>query len=313
MSTLLSKHGWNVLWLVVAIAAPFFVGPYGHYIMATILIYSLISLSLLVLLGIGGQISIGQAAFWAIGAYGSAILVTKLGLPFVVGIIGGGIIAGIFGLIVSLPALRVQGHYLAIATLGFSLVVHLGLMEFGWLTGGRQGLAVPRPSFLSYKLQEDFPYYYFILFVVLIAVWLTSNFRKSFVGRGLDSLRMSPIAAQLVGIGRAYHLIIAFVFSSVLCGVSGGLYAHLIGHLSTDSFTLMVSLSFLTMAIIGGMGSIAGAFVGAIFLAVLPEYLRGFTEAQNVFYGVILVMCMRFLPNGLSSAPGLIQKLFRRS
>lgn len=312
MTAILERYGRPALWLCVALVAPLFLGPYGHYILAIILIYSLIALSLLVLLGLGGQISMGQAAFWAIGAYGSAVLVTKAGLPFALGILGGGVIAGIFGLIVSLPALRVQGHYLAIATLGFSLVVHLGLLELGFLTGGRQGLPVPRPTFFSYELQEDLPYYYVILFVVVVAVWLTANFRKSFVGHGLASLRMSPIAAQLVGIGRAYHLIIAFVFSSVLCGVSGGLYAHLIGHLSTDSFTLMVSLSFLTMAIIGGMGSIHGAFVGAIFLAVLPEYLRGFTEAQNIIYGAILIICMRFLPNGLSSAPGLVLNYLRK-
>ena len=305
------KYSW-LLWLCVVLVAPFFLGPYGHYILAIMLIYSLVALSLLVLLGIGGQISMGQAAFWAIGAYGSAILVTKAGFPFILAIIGGGIIAGIFGLIVSLPALRVQGHYLAIATLGFALVVQLGLFELGFLTGGRQGLPVPRPSLFSYEIQEDFLYYYVILAVVVIAVWLTANFRRSLIGQGLASLRMSPIAAQLVGIGRAYHLIIAFVFSSVLCGVSGGLYAHLIGHLSTDSFTIMVSLSFLTMAIIGGMGSIYGAFVGAIFLAVLPEYLRGLTEAQNVIYGLILILCMRFLPSGLSSAPGIILNYFSR-
>jgi branched-chain amino acid transport system permease protein len=297
-----------VLVLLILVGLPFGLGNYGYYILATIMIYSTVSLSFNVLIGMGGQISIGHAGFWALGAYASALSVVKLGFPFLLGVALGGIVAALFGALVALPALRVQGHYLAIATLGFALFIQQVLFEWEWLTGGRQGLFVPRPALFGVELQSDFSYYYVLLAMFLLLAWITGNFAKSNTGRSLMALRMSTIAAESCGIARARHIIIAFVMSAFFTGISGALYGHLLGHLSTETFSLAVSLSFLTMAVIGGLHSRAGALLGGAYLALAPEILREFKDAQMVVYGVTLILCVQFLPGGLIS---LVEKIGR--
>jgi branched-chain amino acid transport system permease protein len=299
--------------LLILLGAPFVLGDYGHYLLATIMIYALVALGLNVLLGMGGQISIGHAAFWAVGAYASALTVIKLGWPFLIGVTAGGIVAAGFGALVALPALRVQGHYLAIATLGFALLVQQVLFEWESLTGGRQGLFVPRPSLFGVELESDFSYYFLLLAIFLLIAWMTGNFAKSHTGRSLVALRMSAVAAECCGIPRAKHIIIAFVISAFCTGVSGALYGHLLGHLSTETFSLAVSLSFLTMAVIGGLHSRAGALLGGAYLALAPEFLREFRDAQMVIYGITLILCVQFLPGGLISAWERIERAVRRT
>jgi len=295
---------------VVAMAlTPLGLGNYGHFILATTMVYALVGLSLNVLIGMAGQISIGHAGFWALGAYAAAIAMQRFGVPFVFSVFIGGLVAGAFGFLVALPALRVQGHYLAIATLAFALVVQQVLFEWESVTGGRQGLAVPRPSLFGVELTSDLAYYYLLLAVFLLSAWITRNLRTSLAGRSLMALRMSTVAAQCAGISRARHIIFAFAVSAFFTGVSGALYGSLIGRLSTETFSLSASLSFLTMAVIGGLGSEVGALLGALFLALAPEVLRELRDAQMVAYGLVLVLCMQFLPNGLA---GLAAQLSRR-
>lgn len=301
-----------VLVLVALLVAPMVVGPYYHFLLCTVLVYFLVAQSLSILVGVGGQISIGHAGFWALGAYASALLVTKLGAPFMIGIMFGGVVAAVFGALVALPALRVQGHYLAIATLAFALFIQQVLFEWESLTGGRQGLLVPRPEIAGVSLDSDMAYYYFMLPLVAFFAWVTGNFRKSHTGRSLMALKMSVVAGESAGINRSRQIIVVFALSAFYTGVSGALYGHLIGHLSTDSFTLTVSLAFLTMAVIGGLGSYVGAALGAIYLTLAPELLREFKDAQMVVYGVTLILCMRFLPDGLASLPQRVKKLMHR-
>jgi len=298
--------------LLILVGLPLGLGNYGYYILAVIMIYAMVALGLNVLIGMGGQISIGHAGFWALGAYASALSVIKLGLPFLVGVAIGGVVAAAFGALVALPALRVQGHYLAIATLGFALVVQQVLFEWEWLTGGRQGLFVPRPSLFGIELASDFGYYYLLLALFLLLAWVTGNFAKSHTGRSLMALRMSTIAAECCGIPRPKHIIIAFAISAFFTGVSGALYGHLLGHLSTETFSLAASLSFLTMAVIGGLHSRAGALLGGAYLALAPEVMREFKDAQMVIYGVTLILFMQFLPGGLISLPDLVWRAVRR-
>ena len=287
--------------MLLLVVAPFGLGNYGYYILAIIMIYAMVALSLNVLIGMGGQISIGHAGFWALGAYASALSVVKLGLPFLVGVAIGGIVAAVFGALVALPALRVQGHYLAIATLGFALFIQQVLFEWEWLTGGRQGLFVPRPSLFGIEWRATSATIISCSAVFLLLAWVTGNFAKSHTGRSLMALRMSSVAAECCGIPRPKHIIIAFAISAFFTGVSGALYGHLLGHLSTETFSLTVSLSFLTMAVIGGLHSRAGALLGGAYLALAPEVLREFKDAQMVIYGVMLILCVQFLPGGLIS------------
>ena len=306
--TILLRRILVLIVVALLVAAPFGVGNYGYYLLAITMIYAMVSLSLNILIGMGGQISIGHAGFWALGAYASALTVVKLGFPFLLGVLTGGVVAALFGIIVALPALRVQGHYLAIATLGFALFIQQVLFEWEWLTGGRQGLFVPRPSLFGTELNSDFSYYYLLMLIFGLLVWITGNFAKSHTGRSLMALRMSSVAAESSGIPRARHIIIAFAVSAFFTGVSGALYGHLLGHLSTETFSLAISLSFLTMAVIGGLHARAGALLGGAFLALAPEFLREFEAAQMVIYGVILILCVQFFPGGLIS---LVEKVVR--
>jgi branched-chain amino acid transport system permease protein len=298
--------------LLTLLAAPLALGNYGYYILAIVMIYAMVALSLNILIGMGGQISIGHAGFWALGAYASAISVAKLGFPFLAGVLAGGIVAALFGALVALPALRVQGHYLAIATLGFALFIQQTLFEWEWLTGGRQGLFVPRPSLFGVQLDSDFGYYYLLLGIFLALGWIAGNFAKSHTGRSLAALRMSSIAAESCGIARPKHIIIAFALSAFFTGVSGALYGHLLGHLSTETFSLALSLSFLTMAVVGGLHSRAGALLGGAYLALAPEVLREFKDAQMVIYGSLLILCVQFLPGGLISLVYVVRRAFPR-
>ena len=295
--------------LLVLAALPFGLGHYGNYILATVMIYGMVALSLNVLIGMGGQISIGHAGFLALGAYGSALVVSKLGLPFLAGVLAGGLVAAAFGALVALPALRVQGHYLAIATLGFALFVQQILFEWESLTGGRHGLFVPRPSVFGYELADDFAYCYVLLAIFALLAWIAGNFARSHTGRSLMALRMSAVAAECCGIARPFHIILAFTISAFFTGVAGALYGHLLGHLSTETFSLTMSLSFLTMAVIGGLHSRAGALLGGAYLALAPELLREFKDAQMLIYGATLILCVQFLPGGLIS---LVERLWKR-
>lgn len=289
--------------VLLLLALPFAGSHYEHFLLNTALIYVLVALSLVILIGYAGQISIGHAAFWALGAFASAILVTKTGAPFLVGVLFGGCVAAIFGTLLALPALRVQGHYLAIATLGFALIIQQILFEWESLTGGRQGMFVPRPELAGYELQDDFAYYYVILAIVGIFLLLAARLPRTRFGRRLIALKQSPLAAAAFGVNRARYLTAAFTISAFLTGISGALYAHLIGHLATETFSLITSLNFLTMTVIGGILSPVGAILGGIYLTLAPELLREFKSVQMILYGALLVVFMRFLPHGLVSLP----------
>ena len=293
-----------------AIGLPF-AGQYLHFLLATILIFTLVAMSLTILIGFAGQISIGHAAFWALGAYTTAILTTKLGMPFAAGVLAGGAVAAVLGALLALPALRVQGHYLAIATLGFALFVQQVLYEWESVTGGRHGINVLRPSILGFELNTDLAYCYLLLPTIILFGWITDNLRRSHTGLALLALKMSAPAATSAGIDRAKHLIVAFTVSAFFTGVSGALYAHLIGYLSTEAFSLEASLGFLTMAVIGGLGSHVGAVLGAAYLTLAPEVFRELKNAQLVVYGLTLMLCMRFLPGGLASIPQAAARLWK--
>lgn len=291
------------VFLAALMIAPVLTPGYVTYILCAIGIYYIVGLAMNVLVAQAGQISIGHAAFWALGAYGAAILVTRFGLPFEIAILGGGILAAFFGFVVAIPAMRVQGHYLAIATLAFSMVVERSLHEWESMTGGRSGMFVPRPSVFGAELVSDAAYYYVIVLVSLIFTWIIYNIQRAPSGRALLALRLSPTAASSCRVNRRKSLVTVFVLSAFMTGVSGGLFAHLVGYLSVSSFTLAVSLSFITMIVIGGAGRLMGAFIGAAFVTLMPEFMRGLAEAQMVAYGVILILVVLFLPEGLAGLP----------
>lgn len=182
----------------------------------------------------------------------------------------------------------------------------------GMVDGRPAGIVRAAALLGGIELKSDFSYYYVLLVIFLLLAWVAGNFAKSHTGRSLMALRMSTVAAECCGIPRARHIIIAFATSAFFTGISGALYGHLLGHLSTETFSLAASLSFLSMAVIGGLHSRAGALLGGTYLALAPEFLREFKEAQMVIYGILLILCVQFLPGGLVSLIDIAASVLKR-
>jgi branched-chain amino acid transport system permease protein len=294
-----SRYWRGTALVIVALIAPFVAGEYSVYLLNAVIIYSLVVIGLNVLLGYSGQVSLGHAAFLALGAYTIAIVTDRLGLPFMLSLIMAATLAGAVGWLLGWAATRLSGHYLAVATLGFAIIVQKALYELSWLTGGRNGMAVPPMSLFGLSLSDTRTQYWFALVAVVLAFIFTSAVVNSRVGRAWIALKNSDVAASACGVDVARYRVKAFVLSAVLTGVAGGLFAPHITFLSADSFNLALSIAFLTAVVLGGMGSVIGSILGAAFLVILPQVLADYAELQEVLYGVAIVLVILLLPRGL--------------
>lgn len=278
-------------------------------------IFAIAAMGYNILLGLSGQASLGHAALIGIGAYVSANL-TLLGtplLPFPVVVLVSGLAAVIVGIALGFPAIRLGGYYLAIATLGFGVVVQQVFSEWTAFTNGYSGMRVPAPVILGFAFRERLHYYYLVLTVAVLMYLLGNNLLKGKVGRYLKAMRDSEHAAQAMGVNLAYSKLVAFGISAFYAGVAGSLYAHLMRFLSPDAFGVLMSLNLMAMVVVGGLGSLAGALLGATFYQVMPIVVRKvplFAGLQNfsfVLTGVCLVLVVMFLPYGLASIPGKVR------
>jgi branched-chain amino acid transport system permease protein len=264
------------------------------------------------LMGYAGQISIGHAAFIAIGAYSSAILTVKLGWSPWPAMGAGVILSVLTGLAVGIPSLRLKGHYLAMATLGFGSIVHVVAVASTDLTGGPGGISgIPKMNFWGWPLNSDLRFYYFAWTAVILGLFLALNLIHSRAGRGLRAIHGSEDAAASAGIHTTVYKIQIFIISAAYASVSGSLYAAYVNFLDPDPFGVMHSVLLVTMVAVGGMHRLWGAVTGAILLSLLPEiltllseYLKGFgfkynTDYDMLIYGAILLGIMLFLPEGL--------------
>lgn len=281
-----------------------FMNKYLLYIMDLIYISVVVSIGLNILAGYAGQISIGHAAFYAMGAYSSAVLQEQCGLPFLVTMVLAAIITAAIGYIVGLPAIRLQGLFLAMATLAFGLVVQEVLLIAEPLTHGADGMPVPEATLGPLSLKPDTQaFYYLCLAIAVVMTWLAINIVNSRTGRAFVALRESPIAAETNGINLARYKTIAFAISAFYTGLAGALYAQAVTFIAPDGFTVFLSIQFLAVIIIGGMGSILGAVLGAITLAVLPEVFAKLPAewgAPMIFYGAALILVIMFMPLGIA-------------
>ena len=281
-----------------------FMNSYLLYILDLIYISVLVSVGLNLLAGYAGQISIGHAAFYAVGAYCSAVLQDKLGVPFVFSMLLAASITAAIGYVVGLPAIRLHGLFLAMATLAFGRVVEEALIIAEPLTHGGDGMAVPVATLGPLVLKSDtLAFYYVCLALAFVMTWLAVNIVKSRTGRAFMALRESEIAAQTNGIDLAKYKTIAFALSAFYTGMAGALYAQAVTFIAPDGFTIFLSIKFLAVIIIGGMGSILGSILGAITLIVLQE---GFAKlppqwgAPMIFYGAALIVVIMFMPQGIA-------------
>jgi len=263
-------------------------------------IYSLITIGLSLLMGYAGQISLGQAAFFGLGAYTSGILSAKFGVPPWLAFIAAIFVTGGIAFLIGAPALRLKGHYLAMATLAFGYIIFIIFNQASFFTGGPSGFGqIPRLRLGIFLLSTDIHYYYLVWTLVIVALLVSLNITHSRVGRALRSIHEGELTANIMGVNTAKYKVQIFVLSAVYASIAGSIYAHFITFLNPTPFGFHFSIVLLTMVAVGGMTSIWGAIIGAALLTILPEYLRVFHDYDILIYGSILLLMMIFLPEGL--------------
>ncbi len=271
-------------------------------------IHSIIATGLCLLLGFAGQISLGHAAFYGIGAYASGIVTTKLGWSPWLGIGVGILVAMGVAYCVGMPSLRLRGHYLAMATLGFGVIVYIVFNEYVSLTGGPSGFGeIPRLSLFGLELDTTLRFYYLAWFLAIVALVTSLNIVHSRVGRALRAIHGSELAAMSVGVDTTKYKLQIFVFSAALGAVAGSLYAHYVTFVNPPVFNIFFSLKLLMIVVIGGTGSVWGAFAGAVLLTFLPEWLSFLHDFDVLAYGLLLLVIVMFLPDGLI---GLVHRTY---
>ncbi|MCP4628280.1 MAG: branched-chain amino acid ABC transporter permease [bacterium] len=314
------KHSnkWRFLWWIIAIVilllAPLFLGKYTIFLLSLLAIYALVALGLNLLMGYTGQIAAGHAGFLALGAYFTAIIGENMQwLPCPVILLLAGIFSGAIGFLLGIPILRLKGFYIAMATLAFGVVVSEIILQWSSLTGGDDGFSVPTAHIAGFAFDSDFKLYYLIIPVTLIMTLLAKNLVNGYIGRAFIALRESEIAAQTIGIDLARYKTIAFAISAFYTGVAGGLFAYLITYLSPDAFTIELSVDFIAMIVIGGMGSILGSIIGAVILTGMQQVLAGLLDLQIFIFGLSLIVFMIFMPRGITGMIYDLKEKFVRS
>jgi branched-chain amino acid transport system permease protein len=286
--------------LVVALAAfPFMSNRYTLDLAVQAGIYIMLALGLNIVVGQTGLLVLGYVAFYAVGAYTYALLATGMGISFWAALPVAAIFAGIFGLLLGAPVLRLRGDYLAIVTLGFGEITRIVLNNWDSLTGGPNGIAnIPRPSAGPVGFEELTNYYYLVLGMLVITVFLVRRLNDSRIGRAWIAIREDEVAAEAMGINTTWLKLLAFGLGAVLAGVAGVFYAAKMRFVSPESFNFLESVIILCMVVLGGMGSIPGVILGAVVLYLMPEGLREFQQYRMLIFGGAMVLMMVFRPQG---------------
>ncbi len=308
------RTGFLVFAGLLIVAYPFLLGMYHTNIMITALIYVILALGLNIVVGLGGLLNLGYAAFFAVGAYTYGLLWKYAGPAFVsAGVNTGwlfwialplaGAISIVFGILLSLPVLRLRGDYLAIITLAFGEIVRMVLQNSGPITGGATGISlIPRPWLLNMKLpprQAATYIYYIVVVLVILTVFVVRRLEDSRVGRALEAMREDEIACQAMGIDLVRNKLVTFALGAFWAGIAGVVLAAQTTYINPDSFTLWESIMILMAVVIGGQGSIPGTIVGALLLKLLPEYFRALAQYRMLIYGIAMIVIIIFKPDGL--------------
>ncbi len=321
----LFTSGMVVFWFCILMTffalLPFLVKNYYVYVANYMAIHVIVVIGLNLLVGCTGQISLGHAGFFAVGAYATVALMARLHVPFLLALPTAALVAALFGFLLGLPALRLEGPYLAIATLGFGLTTTqvVGRIEF---FGGRQGLHAPELLIGPWHLDTDREFYYLLISATVILTLFARNLVKTRVGRAFIAIRDADIAAETMGVNLVIYKTLAFAVSAFYAGIAGGLYAFVLRYIEPEVFTLLMSIMFLAMAVVGGLGSIMGSIAGACLLSWMDLQLRnilsipylgkwlealsqsyfsitGISNIQYIVFGLILILIMLFEPLGI--------------
>ena len=278
----------------------FFTGGYIVNVLVFVGIYTILAVALNLLLGLAGQISLGQAAFFGLGAYISGVLTATYATNPWVAMVIAVIVVGIIAFVLGFPILKLRGHYLAMATLGMGIIVYIIFNETVDVTGGPSGLpGIPNLSICGIIFNTDMKNYYLVWSFAIITIFLSVNLSASRIGRALRAIHDSEVAARILGVNVRLLKVQIFTVSGILSALAGSLYAHTVQFISPASFGFNVSIELLTMVIIGGLGSIYGSFLGAAILTLLPELFRTLQDYDIVVYGIVLIVMTMFMPGGL--------------
>jgi branched-chain amino acid transport system permease protein len=317
---------WSLLLVAVLIAAPYLLNSYALSFLTIILITVVGALGLNILTGYTGLISLGHVGFLVTGAYAYAVLVSRYGLPPLVGFLGAGIIPALASLVVGAPSLRLKGLYLAITTLAFSFIINTVILEARTVTNGARGIAVQRPEIFGVSFDSDIVFTQLCLGFAILTLFATLNIRRSRVGRAFVAIRDNDTAARVMGINLHAYKLFAFVTSAFITGIAGALYGIYLSFVSVEGFPFLLSIEALAILIVGGLGSALGAVLGTVLIVLLPEATRlvfslfsaqmdalfstGAQELKSMLYGLVIILFLRFQPRGLVGAWHDIRRLW---
>ena len=321
------------LWSLFGIAflfviLPLIVSPYLLHVLNMIGIASIAAIGLNILIGYTGQISLGHGAFIGVGAYAAAILATSANIPFLLNLPLAGLISALVGMIFGIPSGRLKGLYLTIATLAGQIIIEYVLLHWESLTQGTMGITLPRPSIFGFELASDRNFYFIISLCLVVMIWIAVNLMRTKYGRAFIAIRDNDRAAEGMGIPIFRYKLLSFGISSFYAGFAGALWAYYMVSITTEPFNLGLSVEYIAMVIIGGLGSITGSIFGACFIAFLNEILRWltdiimnmgiFTDAglnvaplREFFFGLAIVIFILFEPRGLAEVWRIIRSNFR--
>lgn len=321
--TTMSQKRWLALLIVGLIAMPFAMDNYGLYLSCLVAVNVISATGLNILTGYTGLVSLGQAAFMAVGAYTVALLEQHFGSPVLVNLVGAGLVAAAIGVVFGIPSLRVKGLYLAIATIAASFILQFVFVEWSSLTNGNRGINIPPASFFGYELNTYFQLYWLFLPITVLMVLAAANLFRTRIGRAFIAIRDRDISAEVLGISLLRYKLISFGIASFYAGLAGGLWAYFFRVITPESLTFAESVFFLAAIIVGGMGTILGGIVGAMFMTLVPEALRLVVDilspyienagavlspVNTIVFGLLIVLFLVFEPQGLAE---IIQR-FRR-
>lgn len=310
----LSMTRWRRIYYlipVVALVIPFVANEYLLWVVNAILVYTLVTVGFNLIIGNLGQLAFASTAFFGIGSYTTAILMVYFGVPYVLAILASAVIGGIAGFLTSVTALRgIRLYYLAIITLAFGELMRWVYLHGDKVTDGSDGLLMPSASFFWIPLDSESPKFYVFLLLTVIVVKATSNLMRSKIGRAIVAIRENESATASLGIYTARYIILAFVWSGSVIGIAGAMFAVLTERVLPEAFGLTEVIIHFGMVLVGGTGSIVGSVLGAITLTALPEYFRQFPGMDELFFGIIIVLVLLFLPKGLVSLLHRISPVF---
>lgn len=290
----------------------------GGYLMNVLVfvgINTILAVALNLLLGYAGQISLGHAGFFGLGAYISGVMTATYGFnPWLV-MLAAAIAVGILAFGIGFPILKLKGHYLAMATLGLGIIIYIVFNETIEVTGGPSGLSgIPNLKIGAITFDNDIKNYYLIWFFALAVILLAVNLTNSRIGRAFRAIHDSEVAARVMGVNARILKVQVFALSALISSLAGSLYAHTMTFVSPVAFGFNFSVELLTMVVIGGLGSIYGSLLGAALLTLLPEFLRFMHDYDIIFYGLLLMLMVMFMPGGLvRGIPALVYKLTGKS